>query len=71
MPIPPHEISKFELLMLIREKMKLDIEIIPEDKFICNRSLDSSKFRKEFNYFTPSWEAMIEELANELKGRAK
>ncbi len=64
-------ISKFELLMLIRKKMKLDIKIIPDDEFKCDRSLDSSKFRKEFNYSPPSWEAMIDELANELKRRVK
>ncbi len=64
-------ISKFELLMLIREKMELDIKIVPEDGFHCDRSLDSSKFRKEFNYCPPSWEAMIDELAKELKGRVK
>lgn len=61
-------ISKLELLMLIREKMELDIEIIPEDEFNCNRSLDSSKFRKEFDYSPPSWKRMIDELANKLKG---
>ena len=64
-------ITKFELLMLIRQKMKLDIEIIPDDNFKCDRSLDSSKFRKEFNYSPPSWEDMIDELANELKRRVK
>jgi dTDP-4-dehydrorhamnose reductase len=62
-------ISKFDLLMLIKKKMDLDIEIIPDDNFFCDRSLDSSKFRKEFSYMPPSWEAMVDELANELKGR--
>lgn len=62
-------ISKFALLMSIKKKMNLDIEIIPDDNFFCDRSLDSSKFRKEFNYTSPSWEKMIDELAIELKGR--
>ena len=55
-------INKYELLLLIREKLGLDIEIIPDDIFSCDRSLDSSRFRSEFNYTPPSWAAMIEEL---------
>ncbi len=64
-------ITKFDLLMLIKKKMVLSIDIIPEDNFYCNRSLDSSRFRKEFNYTPPSWEFMIDELAAELKGKKR
>jgi len=62
-------ITKFDLLMLIKKKMNLNIEIIPDNNFFCDRSLDSSKFRKEFRYTPPSWEKMVDELAAELKGR--
>jgi dTDP-4-dehydrorhamnose reductase len=55
-------INKYELLLLIREKFGLKIEIIPDDAFCCDRSLDSSRFRQEFNYIPPTWPAMIEEL---------
>lgn len=55
-------VNKYELLLLIREKLGLDIEIIPDDVFCCDRSLDSSRFRSDFNYTPPSWPAMIEEL---------
>ena len=55
-------INKYELLLLIREKLGLDIEIIPDDVFCCDRSLDSTRFRAEFNYSPPAWPAMIEEL---------
>jgi dTDP-4-dehydrorhamnose reductase len=55
-------ISKYELLLLVREKLGHEIEIIPDDVFCCDRSLDSSRFRSEFNYTPPSWPAMIEEL---------
>ena len=64
-------ISKNNLLLLIKERMRLKTEIIPDTKFKCDRSLDSSKFRREMAYCPPSWEAMIDELANELKGRVK
>lgn len=55
-------INKYELLLLFREKLGHDIEIIPDDVFCCDRSLDSTCFRIEFNYTPPTWPAMIEEL---------
>ena len=55
-------INKYDLLLLIREKLGLKIEIIPDDVFCCDRSLDSSRFRAEFDYTPPTWGAMIEEL---------
>jgi dTDP-4-dehydrorhamnose reductase len=55
-------ISKYELLLLIREKFGRDIEVIPDDNFKCNRSLDSTRFRTEFAYVPPSWNDMVEEL---------
>jgi dTDP-4-dehydrorhamnose reductase len=55
-------INKYELLSLLREKLEHDIEIIPDDSIECDRSLDSSRFRAEFDYDPPSWETMIEEL---------
>jgi len=55
-------ISKYELLQLIREKLGCPIEIVPDEDFSCDRSLDSSRFRAEFNYSPPSWNDMIEEL---------
>jgi len=59
--------SKFDLLSLIKEGLKLQIEIIPDESFTCDRSLDSSKFRQEFNYNPPSWEEMIIELCEDIR----
>jgi dTDP-4-dehydrorhamnose reductase len=55
-------ISKYDLLSLINKRLQLPIKIIPDESFVCDRSLDSSKFRQEFNYNPPSWEKMVEEL---------
>jgi len=55
-------ISKYDLLSLINKRLELPIQIIPDESFECDRSLDSSKFRKEFNYNPPTWEKMVEEL---------
>ena len=63
-------ISKFDLLTLIKEKMRLEVELVPEENFHCKRNLDSSRFRKELGYVPPSWESMVEELSESIGGKA-
>jgi len=58
-------ITKYDLLLLFREKMGHDVEIWPDEIFHCDRSLDSTRFRREFNYSPPSWEEMIDELSTQ------
>lgn len=65
--ISSEPISKFELLKMIRDQMALNIRIIPDDHFRCDRSLNSDKFRREFGYSPPTWRKMIEELCLYLK----
>jgi dTDP-4-dehydrorhamnose reductase len=60
-------ISKFELLSRLNEACGLGVRIAPDDAFQCDRSLDSSRFRAEFSYSPPSWEAMLAELATEIR----
>ena len=56
-------INKYELLLLFREKLRHKVDILADSTFCCDRSLDSSRFRKEFDYTPPSWPDMIAELA--------
>lgn len=58
-------INKYELLLLIKDKLGKKIEIVPDGSFVCDRSLDSSRFRAEFGYTPPTWNQMISELASE------
>jgi len=60
-------ISKFNLLNIIKDKLDLSIKVIPDEEILCDRSLDSTKYRKEFEYTPPEWERMIEELHQDLK----
>jgi len=60
-------ISKFDLLTLIKKKMGLRIEIIPTEEPRLDRSLDSTRFRKEFNYIPPTWEEMVGELSMNMQ----
>lgn len=61
--VSSERISKFALLQLIRQHYRLDIEVMPDDEFVCDRSLDSSRFRAQCRYTPPTWEAMIAELS--------
>ena len=62
-------ISKHDLLGLLKHKLGLDITIVPDDAFQCDRSLDSTRFRTDFGYAPPSWDEMIEELAAAIRER--
>jgi dTDP-4-dehydrorhamnose reductase len=62
-------ISKYDLLQLIRDKLGLSTEILADDSFRCDRSLDSTRFREAFGYSPPTWDAMIEELARTAPGK--
>jgi len=61
-------ISKYDLLKLIAEKMRPGMKVLPEEQFRCDRSLDSTRFRKEFDYTPPNWGTMVEELSQKGKG---
>lgn len=52
-------ISKYDLLCLVQERYAKTIEIEPYDGFVCDRSLDSSRFRAATGYVPPTWEEMV------------
>lgn len=58
-------ISKYELLVKIRDAMHLPIEIEPERDFYCDRGLDATRFITATGYHVPSWDEMVQELAND------
>lgn len=62
-------ISKYDLLLLLRQHFRREVEIVPDDVFQCDRSLNSDRFRREFDYSPPSWEAMCQELAAAMSSR--
>lgn len=57
-------ISKYDLLMLAREAYQKDITILPDQEFVCDRSLDSTRFRQAAGYTPPSWPEMIHAMAS-------
>lgn len=55
-------ISKFDLLRLVQKTYALDIEIEPDDSFVCDRSLNGSRFEAATGLRSPSWPEMIDRL---------
>ena len=55
-------INKYDLLHLFKARFHREIEILPDETFHCDRSLDSSRFRREFGYVPPTWETMVKNL---------
>lgn len=60
-------INKYDLLVMLRDRLGRDLEIVPDDDFRCDRSLDGSRFDSEFAYTPPSWPRMVDELAREIE----
>ena len=58
-------VSKYDLLMQIREVFQTKTEIVPFDEFQVNRSLDSSRFQRQTSIVMPSWDEMIQGLASD------
>jgi dTDP-4-dehydrorhamnose reductase len=52
-------INKFELLSLIAKTYQKDIEIIQDDSFRIDRSLNSDRFRLATGYEPPAWPELI------------
>lgn len=61
--VSSNPISKYDLLCMVKEAFKKDIEIQPDVDFVIDRSLDSSRFRQATGYQPPSWADMIAEMA--------
>jgi dTDP-4-dehydrorhamnose reductase len=55
-------ISKYELLHLVARQYGKEIEIVSYDDFVCDRSLDSTRFRSVTGYVPPSWATMVEAM---------
>jgi dTDP-4-dehydrorhamnose reductase len=55
-------ISKYTLLKMVNRIYKKDIEIEYDCKVVSDRTLDSSRFRKETGYTPPSWEKLIHRM---------
>jgi dTDP-4-dehydrorhamnose reductase len=56
-------ISKYELLTVIRDAFQLEVEILPDDRESCDRTLSGEKFCEATGYRFPGWSELAGELA--------
>jgi dTDP-4-dehydrorhamnose reductase len=62
--VSSNPISKYDLLQLAKQAYRKEIEILSDEEFFCDRSLDSTRFRQITGYQPPSWKNMIEEMSD-------
>jgi dTDP-4-dehydrorhamnose reductase len=63
-------IDKFTLLSSLALKLdRKDLTIEPDDRFVCDRSLNGSRFSAATGYRAPSWDSMLDELAGQIISR--
>ena len=62
-------ISKYDLLSLIRDRLRLPVTIERDSTFECDRSLDASRFHRDTGYAPPAWEAMIDDMVRHMTER--
>lgn len=52
-------VAKYDLLRLIAEAYGKSIEVVPEDQFVIDRSLNADRFRLATGYVAPEWPQLI------------
>lgn len=56
-------ISKFDLLCLARDAFDLDIEVVPDRAFVCDRTLIGARLTAATGIVEPSWPEMMHNLS--------
>lgn len=63
--IASDKINKYDLLLLVRRRLDLDIEIERDEEFHCDRSLLTGAFAQLTGYRAPTWDEMIDEMGRD------
>jgi dTDP-4-dehydrorhamnose reductase len=56
-------IAKYDLLSMVNDQFRLGSTLEADDSFICDRTLDASRFMNATGYRPPTWAEMVAELA--------
>lgn len=59
-------ITKHDLLARIRDAYKLNIEIVADESEVSDRSMNGQRFRQVTGYKEPSWDDLVDQLAEDL-----
>lgn len=61
-------ISKYDLLVSLATKLgRTDVQIVADDSFECDRSLDADRFFGATGYRPPAWDDMLTNLADDIR----
>ena len=60
--VSANPINKFDLLSLVAQAYEKKIDILPDDKLMIDRSLDSSRFRGVTDYKPPDWPELVRRM---------
>ncbi len=55
-------INKFDLLKLVAQTYGKNIEIIPSNELVIDRSLNADRFKKATAYVPPEWPALVQRM---------
>lgn len=55
-------VSKHELLGLVAEEYGWEGELVPDDGFVSDRSLDATRFRTTTGYTAPPWPDLVQQM---------
>ncbi len=55
-------INKFDLLSLVAKHYRKDIEIVPNDSLVIDRSLDSTRFQRATGYKQKPWDELVRSM---------
>jgi dTDP-4-dehydrorhamnose reductase len=58
-------ITKHDLLCLIRDAFRLNIEIVPDENEVSDRSMVGDRFLQATGYRSPDWPGLVAQLAND------
>lgn len=64
-------ISKFDLLVQLRDALARPISIVPDGSVVIDRTMNSDRIRSILNYEPPAWEEMLYELAAAVSVRER
>lgn len=55
-------ISKYDLLLKLKEVYRLDVRVEPNENFVCDRSLNGDAFACRTGWAIPTWDQLLDEL---------
>ena len=63
--VAAESISKFELLERLQDAYEIDLTILPDESYSCDRSLDGARFHAVSGLNVSSWNAMIARMVSD------